>query len=93
MSAHAVLAPEVPRLGRRARVRTSDLERLAGQWQRAFGAADRALRAAAGTLPAPYLEQHRRALGVERRETAELLVAVARVQGVRRALRAPSSAP
>jgi len=66
-------------------IRTSDLERLAGRWQRAFDAADWALRAAAGTLPAPYLERHRRALGEERRQTADLLVTLARVQGVRRA--------
>ena len=58
------------------------MERLARQWQRALDAADAALRAATGTLPGPYLEQHRRALGDERRQTAELLVAVARVRGV-----------
>jgi hypothetical protein len=56
-----------------------DLELLAARWQRAFDAADRALRAAAGTLPASYLQQHGRALAEERRQTAELLVTVARV--------------
>ena len=99
MSAHAVLAPEVPRLGRRTRIRAcdrdaaheraprsalDDLERLAGQWQRAFDAAERALRAAADTLPAVYLQKRRRALAEERRQTAELLATVARAQGIRR---------
>ena len=103
MSAHAVLAPEMARPGRRTRVQTCEtdaahehapprapeapidsLELLAAQWQRAFDAADRALIAAVGTLPAPYLEQRRRALGKERRQTAELLVGVARVHGIRR---------
>lgn len=88
MSAHAVIAPEMPRPGQ-ARVRTFELERLAGRWQRAFDAAERALKAAAGTLPAPYLEGRRRALGKERRQTAELLVAVARVQGIRHARSSP----
>jgi len=88
MSAHAVLAPEMPRLGQ-AHVRKFEMERPAGRWQRAFDAADRALRAAAGTLPAPYLEKRRRALGEERRQTAELLVAVARVQGIRHARSSP----
>ena len=37
-----------------------------------------------GTLPGPYLEQRRRALGKERRQTAELLVGVARVHGIPR---------
>ena len=108
MSAQAVLAPELARLGRRTRVHScetdaahehaplrvpeasiDDLERLAGRWQRAFDAADRAPKAAAGTLPAPYLEKQRRALGDERRQTAELLVAVARVQGLRHARSSP----
>jgi len=84
MSAHAVLAPDIARLGRRTHVPTSDIERLATRWQRAFDAADGALRAATGTLPGPYLEQHRRALGDERRQTADLLVAVARMRGVPR---------
>jgi len=82
MSAHAVLAPELARPGRRTHVRASEVERLATRWQRALDAADAALKAATGTLPGPYLEQHRRALGDERRQTAELLAAVARVRGV-----------
>jgi hypothetical protein len=40
-------------------------------------------------LPAPYLERRHRALGKERRQTAELLVAVARVQGIRHARTSP----
>jgi hypothetical protein len=35
-------------------------------------------------LPTPYLEKRRRALAEERRQTAELLVAVARARGSRR---------
>jgi hypothetical protein len=62
-----------------------DLELLAADWQRALDSADRALVAAVGTLPTPYLEKRRRALAEERRQTAELLVAVARARGSRRA--------
>ena len=61
-----------------------DLEPLAAQWQRALDAADRALLAAADTLPAPYLRSHRSALAEERRQTAKLLVTVARATGIRR---------
>jgi HAD superfamily hydrolase (TIGR01509 family) len=60
-----------------------DLEPLAAGWQRALDAADRALRAAAESLPPAYLGPRRRALVEERRQTADLLVQVAREQGVR----------
>ena len=69
------------------------LERLARRWQLSLDAADRALRAAADTLPAPYLQLHSRALVEERRETAELLVTLARVEGIRRRSRTASIRP
>ena len=59
-----------------------DLEPLAARWQRALDAGDRALRAAADSLPAAYLAPRRRALVEERRQTADLLVRVAREQGI-----------
>jgi hypothetical protein len=61
-----------------------DLEPLVVQWQRALDAADRALWAAAHTLPAPYVRSRRRALADERRQTAELLITLARAVGGRR---------
>ncbi len=61
-----------------------DLEPLAAQWQRALDSGERALRAAADTLPAPYLRERRRALTEERRQAAELLIGVARAQGIGR---------
>ena len=61
-----------------------DLEPLAAQWQRALDAADRALVAAADTLPAPYLRSRRSELAEERRQTAKLLVTVARAKGIHR---------
>ena len=60
-----------------------DLHALASQWQRALDAGEFALRAAAETLPAPYLSQRRRDLTQERQETAELLKGVARARGIR----------
>ena len=60
-----------------------DLEPLAARWQRALDAGDRALRAAAESLPTAYLGPRRRALLEERRQTADLLVRVAREQGIR----------
>ena len=77
MSVHAVSAPGA----RRARARAPDLQLLVAHWQRALDAADRALRAATDTLPAQYLQKHRRALAEERRQTADLLVTLTRVQG------------
>lgn len=68
-------APEAP---------FDDLEPLAAQWQRALDAADRALVAAADTLPAPYLRSHRSELAEERRQTAKLLITVARAKGIHR---------
>jgi hypothetical protein len=64
-------------------LRGQDLESLAEHWQRALDAGDRALRAAAGSLPSSYLGPHRRALLQERRYTADLLVRLARELGIR----------
>ena len=64
-------------------LRRQDLESLAEHWQRALDAGDRALRAAAGSLPSSYLVPHRRELIQERRYTAELLVRLARELGIR----------
>lgn len=65
------------------RPRQPELDTLATQWQRALDAGELALRAAVGTLPASYLSQRRRELTQERRETAELLTALARARGIR----------
>jgi beta-phosphoglucomutase-like phosphatase (HAD superfamily) len=59
------------------------LEALAAHWQLALDAGERALGAAAGTLPVAYLSRHRRELGLERQETARMLSQVARASGVR----------
>jgi len=61
----------------------ANLDKLASQWQRALDADERALHAAAGTLPSAYLSQRRRELAQERRETALLLADVARARGIR----------
>jgi hypothetical protein len=63
-------------------LRRQDFESLAEHWQRALDAGDRALRAAAGSLPSSYLGPHRRALLQERRHTADLLVRLARELGL-----------
>ena len=60
-----------------------DLDELAARWQRALDAGELALRAAAETLPASYLNERRRELIQERHDTAELLKSVARATGVR----------
>ena len=59
-----------------------ELDKIASQWQRALDAGERALGAAAGTLPAPYLTQRRSELVRERRQTAELLARLAQVRGI-----------
>jgi beta-phosphoglucomutase-like phosphatase (HAD superfamily) len=71
-----------PRIRLAPTTRRHDLEPLAARWQRALDAGDRALRAAAESLPAAYLAPHRRALVEERRQTADLLVRVAHEQGI-----------
>ena len=63
--------------------RRASLDKLASQWQRALDADERALHAAAGTLPPEYLSQHRRELTQERREIALLLGDVAHAKGIR----------
>jgi beta-phosphoglucomutase-like phosphatase (HAD superfamily) len=57
------------------------LDGLASRWQQALDAADRGLRAAAGSLPAAELAARRRVLAEERAETEALLVGLARVGG------------
>lgn len=59
-----------------------ELDTIASRWQLALDAGERALGAAAGTLPAPYLTQRRRGLVRERRETAELLAQLARARSI-----------
>ena len=59
-----------------------ELDTIASQWQRALDAGERALGAAAGTLPAPYLTQRRNELVRERRQTAESLARLAQVRGI-----------
>src|SRR4029079_1210516 len=64
MSIHATEAP--------------DLEPAANGWQHALDADQRALSAVAGLVRADELARRRSALGVERRETADLLARLAR---------------
>jgi beta-phosphoglucomutase-like phosphatase (HAD superfamily) len=61
----------------------ASLDELASHWQRALDTSERALQAAAGTLPPAYLSGRRRELTQERRETALLLADVARARGIR----------
>jgi beta-phosphoglucomutase-like phosphatase (HAD superfamily) len=62
--------------------RRPELDSIAAQWQRSLDAGERALGAAAGTLPASYLRQRRLELGRERQQTAELLAGLAKVRGL-----------
>jgi beta-phosphoglucomutase-like phosphatase (HAD superfamily) len=59
-----------------------DLDALAARWQHALTAAERSLSAAGGTLPPFEVRERRLALARERRETADLLVGVAKGAGV-----------
>ena len=59
-----------------------ELDTIASQWQRALDAGERALGAAAGTLPASYLTQRRRELVRERQQAAESLARLAVVRGI-----------
>jgi beta-phosphoglucomutase-like phosphatase (HAD superfamily) len=63
--------------------RPFELDSASSQWQLALDAAQRALTAATGSLPAHELERRRRALAHERQQTAEVLVRLASVAGVR----------
>ena len=60
-----------------------ELDTTSSHWQLALDAAQRALSAAAGSLPAQELEHRRRELAWERQETAKELARLARVTGVR----------
>ena len=59
-----------------------DLDLLAAHWQLALDAGERALTAAAETLPAEEVRTRRGELNRERRETAAVLACVARARGV-----------
>ena len=62
--------------------RRLDLDALSAQWQLALDAAHRAL-GAGHSLPASELVERRRELARERQQTADTLVRVAQVNGVR----------
>lgn len=64
-------------------VRPLELDGIAAQWQRALDAADRALRLGGRPTPDPDFAHRRRELVQERKETAQLLVRLADVAGVR----------
>ncbi len=59
-----------------------ELETISSQWQVALDAAQSALSAAAGSLPAPELRRRRTQLGQERLDTAQALTRLARVNRV-----------
>jgi HAD superfamily hydrolase (TIGR01509 family) len=59
-----------------------DLDAISSRWQLALDTADRALGAAADSLPAPELVERRRELGRERQQTADTLARVAHMSGV-----------
>lgn len=63
--------------------RPLELDTAASQWQLAFDATDRALAAAVGLLPDAGLQRDRRALAMERQETATKLVQLARLASIR----------
>lgn len=60
-----------------------ELDTTSSHWQLALDAAQRALSAAVGSLPAQELEHQRRELAWERQETAKELARLAYVTGVR----------
>jgi HAD superfamily hydrolase (TIGR01509 family) len=60
-----------------------ELDSISSRWQVALDAAQRALEAAAGSLPPSDLGQRRRELVRERQQTAEMLARLARSTGVR----------
>ena len=76
-------APRRPARAAPAAAARPDLDALASGWQRALDADERALAAAVGSLSPTYLKQRRRELAQERRQTADLLVRVARARGAR----------
>lgn len=59
-----------------------ELEAICGRWQRAFDAADRAVRSAACDLPPSEVQARRFELGCERQQTAMVLERVAAEAGV-----------
>ena len=60
-----------------------ELDSIAARWQLALDAAERALVAAGESLPSAELVLRRRRLVQERQHTAEMLMRLARVSGVR----------
>ena len=75
--AGAVVADHVARV-----VEAPNLEPAANGWQHALDADQRALSAVAGIVHAEELARRRSALGIERRETAQLLARLAHVLGI-----------
>ena len=80
--ARPAAAPRPTRLPGASRPRALDLEAIASRWQIALDAADLALSATSASLPGGELGRRRRALALERQETAEALARSARVAGV-----------
>lgn len=60
-----------------------ELDTITSKWQRALDAAERALIAAAPSLPTSEIGRRRRELVWERQQTAEMLVRLAHLSGVR----------
>ncbi len=61
-----------------------ELDTITDHWQRGLDAAERALRAAEGSIPVAELQRRRYELAGERQRTAELLGRVARTSGTHR---------
>ena len=59
----------------------ADLEPIAGRWQRALDADDRALNAAEGILPSAVIAPKRHMLALERHDTELLLARLAHTTG------------
>jgi HAD superfamily hydrolase (TIGR01509 family) len=65
------------------RLQPFELDTSSSQWQLALDAAQRALTAAGGSLPAAELEARRRELVRERQRTAKMLARLAQITGAR----------
>ena len=72
---------EIPQVASRP-LQSPDLDAITAQWQFALDSAERALSAAAGSLPPSELARRRGDLGRERQQTAETLVRLARLHGI-----------
>jgi beta-phosphoglucomutase-like phosphatase (HAD superfamily) len=80
--ARAVLQTRPPELATKPS-QPLELEKLTSHWQLALDAAERALGAAGGSVPATSLARRRRQLKEERQQTATTLAQLAQVAGVR----------